>query len=246
MMSGPDKIDGIDNKTNYRSAELVRDYDRVRRIGEARDYVNDIELGYFIGWVERLAGPTATVIDFGAGTGKLALALAARGHKVTAFDQSPAMLGKLREKAAAAGLTVDTQEGDIMRDAPKGRFDVAVSSRVLMHVADPRRMLASMAAAADRGVVADVPRARSPNALQTLLRRLRGAEAYRCFDDAAFLRLLADVGLKPLDASALFNLPIGLHLALGREGLSRRLERLAAPLSPFASTLFVAAEKAPS
>jgi ubiquinone/menaquinone biosynthesis C-methylase UbiE len=46
---------------------------------------------------------TSTVVDLGAGTGRFALAAAARFGQVTAVDISPAMLQALRERAAAAG-----------------------------------------------------------------------------------------------------------------------------------------------
>jgi ubiquinone/menaquinone biosynthesis C-methylase UbiE len=46
----------------------------------------------------------STVVDLGAGTGRFALAAAARFGQVTAVDISPAMLGLLRQRAAAAGV----------------------------------------------------------------------------------------------------------------------------------------------
>jgi SAM-dependent methyltransferase len=49
--------------------------------------------------------PTATVLDLGAGTGQFALAAARHYRRVIAVDVSPAMLGRLRDRAAAAGLT---------------------------------------------------------------------------------------------------------------------------------------------
>ncbi len=47
---------------------------------------------------------TSTVVDLGAGTGRFALAAAARFGQVTAVDISPAMLRLLRQRAAAAGV----------------------------------------------------------------------------------------------------------------------------------------------
>jgi SAM-dependent methyltransferase len=47
---------------------------------------------------------TSTVVDLGAGTGRFCLAAARRFGQVTAVDISPAMLGLLRQRAAAAGL----------------------------------------------------------------------------------------------------------------------------------------------
>jgi ubiquinone/menaquinone biosynthesis C-methylase UbiE len=47
---------------------------------------------------------TSAVVDLGAGSGQFALAAARRFGHVTAVDVSPAMIGLLRERAAAAGL----------------------------------------------------------------------------------------------------------------------------------------------
>src|SRR4051794_34254321 len=47
---------------------------------------------------------TSTLIDFGAGTGGLALAAAQRSRRVVAVDVSPAMLTMLRDRANRLGL----------------------------------------------------------------------------------------------------------------------------------------------
>jgi len=46
-----------------------------------------------------------TLVDLGSGTGRLALAAAARVRRVVAVDVSPAMLSLLRDRVAAAGLS---------------------------------------------------------------------------------------------------------------------------------------------
>ncbi len=56
------------------------------------------------------AGPAGTgarsgsVLDIGAGTGRVALDLAGRGHPVTALDLDPELLDALRERAAEAAV----------------------------------------------------------------------------------------------------------------------------------------------
>src|SRR5262245_1441706 len=47
------------------------------------------------------------VLDSGAGTGGAALELARRGHSVTAIDASMAMVARIRDRASAAGLTIE-------------------------------------------------------------------------------------------------------------------------------------------
>lgn len=52
------------------------------------------------------------ILDVGAGTGRVALDLAARGHGVVALDADAELLAALAERAAAAGTPVETVAGD--------------------------------------------------------------------------------------------------------------------------------------
>ncbi len=87
---------------------------------------------------ERLArargGP---VLDLGAGTGRVALHLAARGHRVVAVDSDPALLAALRERAAARRLPVETVRADV-RDLDLGgrRFPLVIAPMQLAHLLD--------------------------------------------------------------------------------------------------------------
>ncbi|MGF7176532.1 class I SAM-dependent methyltransferase [Azospirillum doebereinerae] len=239
-------MDSIDNKANYRSRALVAGYDAERRI-DKDDYVNDREVGYFTAQIRCLVGPAGSIVDMGAGTGKLSLAFARLGYAVTAFDQSEAMLERLDAKARAEGLSIACRLGDIVADAPnhpvEPTHDAAVSSRVLMHVADPDAMIGHMAALSRKGIVLDAPRRASPNRLLVALRARTGGEVYRCFDDRALTGSVARQGLRVIDATPIFTLPIGLHLALGNKPLSTALEHGLAFGRCFASTLFLAAER---
>ncbi len=58
---------------------------------------------------ERERGP---ILDVGAGTGRVALDLAARGHAITALDRDEDLLAALARRAADAGLEVETVVGD--------------------------------------------------------------------------------------------------------------------------------------
>jgi ubiquinone/menaquinone biosynthesis C-methylase UbiE len=82
----PDFVAGYDRKAGYEAG-----------MGDV-----DADLDEF---AARGLDRTATLVDLGAGTGRLALAAATRFGRVVAVDVSPAMLRLVRERAAEAGLS---------------------------------------------------------------------------------------------------------------------------------------------
>ncbi|HMO03223.1 MAG TPA: metalloregulator ArsR/SmtB family transcription factor [Kiritimatiellia bacterium] len=97
------------------------------------------------GWSALAAGLAAgftgrEVVDMGAGEGELALLLARFAGRVTAVDQSQAMLKEVRSKAEAAGLgsVVQVCESD-MESLPlaDASADAVFLSQALHHAAQP-------------------------------------------------------------------------------------------------------------
>ena len=81
---------------------------------------HDIECGAYTAdlalWLELAAaaagpGHPARVLDIGAGTGRVALALARAGHHVSAVDIDPVLLGALSERAAGLPVTATNADG---------------------------------------------------------------------------------------------------------------------------------------
>jgi len=77
---------------------------------------HDVECGAYTAdlpiWrdlADRAGGP---VLELGAGTGRVALDLAGRGHEVTALDLEEELLRELAARAAAAGLPVSAAHAD--------------------------------------------------------------------------------------------------------------------------------------
>lgn len=69
------------------------------------------------------------VLDVACGTGRHAVALAARGHQVTCVDMSADYLAATRRRAQSQGVEVELVQAD-MRDLsslPQGSFDAAVN-----------------------------------------------------------------------------------------------------------------------
>ena len=71
-------------------------------------------------FVERELGNDRSkrILDIACGTGRHAIELAKRGYQVTGFDLSEGQLRLAREKAAAAGVSVEFQR----RDATQPHF----------------------------------------------------------------------------------------------------------------------------
>ncbi len=92
------------------------------------------------------ARPTAgdRVVDLGAGTGLIALALAPRVAEVTAVDISPQMLDRLTEAAAAEGIDNVTSVVGDLRTLPleDASANLAVSNYAFHHLADADKELA--------------------------------------------------------------------------------------------------------
>ncbi len=102
IISSPDRI-----KENP-----LHEYDPLADLYDL-EYVHTYDLRFWLALAGREPGP---VVEWGAGTGRIAIPLADAGHEVTAVEVSGGMVGQGREKSSAAGWTV----GD-MRSAKLGR-----------------------------------------------------------------------------------------------------------------------------
>lgn len=89
------------------------------------------------------ASPTAQdhVIDLGAGTGFVTLALAPVVEEIVAVDISGPMLEALDARARSLGLSnIRTEQADLaFVDQPSGAFDLIVSSYALHHLTDEHK-----------------------------------------------------------------------------------------------------------
>jgi len=86
--------------------------------------------------IERLeVGPEDTALDLGCGTGLLTLPLAERARRAVGLDLSPAMLGKLADKAARRGLVIELHEGSVLDLAfADGEFTVVTTAFTLLYL----------------------------------------------------------------------------------------------------------------
>lgn len=87
------------------------DYTHIADLYDA--YVQtDLDISFFVNEAKQTTGD---VLELMAGTGRVSLALAEAGVRLTSVDISADMLTVLREKAAGRGLTIDTHEMDICK-----------------------------------------------------------------------------------------------------------------------------------
>jgi SAM-dependent methyltransferase len=99
-------------------------------------------------WLSYAGRTDLPVLEVGTGTGRIALALAAAGHRVTALDPSPAMLEQARRKAAEKGL-IDRLEliEDLSgrSELASGTFGLAlVPADVFLYSADGEAQLSTL------------------------------------------------------------------------------------------------------
>ena len=125
-----------DEVRSYWDADAAT-YDR----SSAHNPTSALELAAWSAALRRLLPPPpAKVLDVGAGTGFLSVLLARQGYDVTALDLSAGMLGRLAEKARAAGLAVKTVHADASDPQVTG-FGSVVSRHLLWTLPDPEAAL---------------------------------------------------------------------------------------------------------
>jgi SAM-dependent methyltransferase len=101
--------------------------------------MSDDEVGRL--WMTARLHSGATVLDIGAGTGRVAIPLAGRGCNVVAVEPARGMLAQLREKATDNRVLAVLAEGSNL-PFPGGRFDAVVVARLLYLTPDWRAILA--------------------------------------------------------------------------------------------------------
>jgi SAM-dependent methyltransferase len=90
---------------------------------------HDVECGAYEAdlplWEELAAAADGEVLDLGCGTGRVALHLARRGHRVVGVDRDPALLAALGERAG--GLPLEPLHADIREFALDRRVALALA-----------------------------------------------------------------------------------------------------------------------
>ncbi|MGD9803350.1 MAG: class I SAM-dependent methyltransferase [Hyphomicrobiaceae bacterium] len=138
------------------------------------------------------------VLDVACGPGIVTRALAHQAREVVAFDLTPKMLEKAKERCAAAGLSnVAFKEGSATALPFKdGEFDVVVTRLSFHHFSEPSAALSEMLRVLRPGgtiVVADVVSSENPakSELQNAIEVLRDPSHVRMLPASELLSLLS-------------------------------------------------------
>jgi ubiquinone/menaquinone biosynthesis C-methylase UbiE len=148
------------------------------------------------------ADSAAAVLDVACGPGIITAALAPRVREVVAFDLTPEMLTKARQRCAQAGLTnVTFREGSATDlPFPDASFDTVVTRLSIHHFEHPAQPLAEMARVLKPGgtlVVADVVSSEAPDesALHNAIEILRDPSHVRMLPASELTALIRGAGL---------------------------------------------------
>lgn len=212
----------------YADPAMAERFDRLRFSGPIGEMIAQTQEEVIARFLEPLKG--RVVLDVGTGTGRAAIALAARGAVVTGVDASGEMLVVAARRAHEAGVQVTFAQGDAHGLAfPDRSFDAVVCLRVLMHTPGWRRSLGELCRVARTRLVFDYPALTSAAAVQAAWRRAAhrfraDVEAYRVFSDRSIQAVLREHGFAVRDTHRQFVLPIAVHKKLGSAAATRRIE----------------------
>ena len=100
---------------------------------------------------EATRGRRASILELGAGTGRLAIPIAEAGHAVTALDSSTEMLDRLAAKGPPPEMHALLGDAANVDDFPDGPFDIVLAAfNLLSNLADRDAQQRCLQAVADR------------------------------------------------------------------------------------------------
>jgi SAM-dependent methyltransferase len=149
--------------------------------------------------LSRLLPKGGSLLDIGAGTGRVSLPLAAAGHRLTAVEASPAMAEGFRAEAYELGVEALLLEGRWPEAAADvDVHDVAVCANVVYDVAQPGPFLTALHARAGVAVVIELTPVHPWTHLIPYFRTLHGVEFPDGPDDGLFVEVIREVlGVEP-------------------------------------------------
>lgn len=176
----------------------------------------------------------ARVLEVGGGHAQLAGPLVERGFQVTVTGSDETCRARLDRSLppGSFGFQVCDAAG---LPFPDRSFDVVLAVRLLTHLEGWREALAEMCRVAGRAVIVDYPDTRSFNRLYGAFFAWKKAvegntRTFRCFSPREVIGECARHGFGRPAVRRQFFIPMVVHRAVGRAGVSRVLERASGAL----------------
>jgi SAM-dependent methyltransferase len=178
--------------------------------------------------------PGGRVLEVGGGHAQLAPPLAGRGFRVTVTGSEEACRERLDRSLPPGGFGFEVCDAGRL-PFPDRSFDVVLAVRLLTHLEGWRQALAEMCRVARSGVIVDYPDTRSFNRLYGALfawkRAVEGdTRSFLCFRPGEVIAELGRHGFGRPTVRRQFFLPMVVHRAVGRAGVSRAMEGASAGL----------------
>ena len=218
------------NKSSlYKIEDYVLKYDEDRYGGPFGEYLENLEVETFSSMINP---ESKTILDLGAGTGKLSIPLIMQSKKVLSADSSEHMLKIARVKSHQ--LSVDLKA--VISDAhclcfKDGAFDCVVSSRLLMHLADWKLAIKEISRVSKREFVIDFPSKFSFASLDILFRRIKRiiypkTDIYKNFSYKEVIDEIEKNGFRVTESRKGFFIPITFHRWFNHPEISNKIETI--------------------
>ena len=218
----------MEDKSRYHDQWYAQHYDRDRFGGSFGRYLEVTEI---VALASAIAPYRGSVLDVGAGTGKLSLPLLEQHREVVSLDASLEMLSVAKNKTLEAGLKLRPVICDVHKLCfGDNTFECVVCSRVLMHLLNRDRAIDELCRVAKTAIILDFPPILSLAGVDSLFKRVMRAfnasvHPYRAFRIRQIVRRLRKNDFEVVSLRRQFFLPVVLHRMLDRPKLSEKIER---------------------